>query len=114
MIKYSVHYYSEKVYRDIISWPENILARYLRMIDSVEHYGYHPEMPDAKSLGKGLFEFRVKGFEGIGRAFFCYMKDQRVMILHGFIKKSQKTPRKEIEIAIQRLKRILNHDKKQN
>ena len=63
-------------------------------------------LPYTKSLGKGFFEIRAKGTEGIGRSFFCTIKDKEVVILHSFIKKSQKTPNKEMEIARKRLKEV--------
>jgi len=57
-------------------------------------------------LGNGLFEIRVKGTEGIGRSSCCTVKNQEVIILHTFIKKSQKTPNKEMGIARKRLKEV--------
>lgn len=59
-----------------------------------------------RALGDGLFELRVKGREGIGKAFFCYVVGKRIIILHGFIKKEQKTPPKELRLAKERLKEI--------
>jgi phage-related protein len=53
-----------------------------------------------------LFEIRARGQEGIGRAFFCTMVGKRVVILHGFIKKTQATPPNEIKIARKRMKEI--------
>jgi len=66
-------------------------------------------MPYTRPFGDGLFEIRAKGTEGIGRAFFCCVVGRRVIILHGFIKKTQTTPAKELEIARKRLKEI-KHD----
>jgi phage-related protein len=57
-------------------------------------------------LGDGLFEIRAKGSEGIGRAFFCCLIDRKVVILHGFIKKTPATPIKELKLARKRLKEI--------
>lgn len=54
-------------------------------------------------MGGGLFEIRTKGQEGIGRAFFCTLVGQRIVILHGFIKKTDKTPKHELDIAKQRM-----------
>jgi len=51
-------------------------------------------------MGDGLFELRMKAQEGIGRVFFCTLVNQRIVMLHSFIKKSQKTPKKEIDIAM--------------
>lgn len=56
--------------------------------------------------GWGLFEIRAKGQEGIGRAFFCTLVGRRIIILHCFIKKTEKTPKHELDIALQRMKEI--------
>ena len=66
-------------------------------------------MPYTRPFGEGLFEIRAKGPEGIGRAFFCCLVGRRVVILHGFIKKTQATPTQELKIARQRLKEV-THD----
>lgn len=60
-------------------------------------------MPYTEAMGEGLFEIRARGVEGIGRAFFCTLVGRRIVILHSFIKKTQKTPKKELEIARQRM-----------
>ncbi len=57
---------------------------------------------------KNLFELRIKGKYVIVRLFYCYRKNKIIIVLHGFIKKSQKTPRKELDIAIKRKKEIEN------
>lgn len=59
-----------------------------------------------EQMGDGLFELRVKGKEGIARVFFCTVIGQRVIMLHGFIKKSEKTPPKELKMARLRLSEV--------
>ena len=71
----------------------------------VEH-GANLGLPYTKAMGGGLFEIRAKGQEGIGRAFFCTLVGQRIVILHSFIKKTDKTPKRELDIAKQRMKEI--------
>ena len=73
-------------------------------------YGPNLGMPFTRSLGKGLFEIRVRGKEGIGRAFFCTIVGNEIIILHAFVKKSQKIPKKELGIAHQRLKEVRNEN----
>ena len=65
-------------------------------------------MPHIKALGKGLFEIRVKANEGIGRVLFYIGKGRVVIILTSFIKKTQKTPATEIELAYKRIKELKN------
>jgi phage-related protein len=62
--------------------------------------------PHTKSFGSGLFELRLKGAEGIARVFFCTLVGQRIVMLHSFVKKSDKTPRREIEIAEARMRKV--------
>lgn len=62
-------------------------------------------------MGDGLFELRPRGREGIGRALYCFLVDQQVMVLHGFIKKSQATPKRDLEIARRRMKEVRDGQK---
>lgn len=48
--------------------------------------------PHSKAFGAGLFELRLKGAEGIARVFFCTLVGKRIVMLHSFIKKSERTP----------------------
>ena len=79
---------------------------------SVRMEGYGPDlgMPHTRALGNGLFEIRVKGEEGIGRAFFCTMVGRKIIILHSFIKKTDKTPKRELDIAFTRQKEVINNE----
>lgn len=62
--------------------------------------------PHTKAMGDGLFELRLKGAEGIARVFYCTLIGKRLVMLHSFIKKSDRTPKRELEIAHQRMKKI--------
>jgi phage-related protein len=55
-------------------------------------------------LGGGLFELRLKGAEGIARVMYCLMIERQILVLHVFVKKTQKTPPRELRIARQRMK----------
>ena len=61
-------------------------------------------------LGNGLFEIRAKAEEGIGRVFFCTMVGRKIIILHSFIKKTDKTPKRELDIALTRQKEVINNE----
>lgn len=74
-------------------------------IKTVE-FGWPIGMPVCKPLGKGLYEVRSSlSSNRIARVIFCIDKS-KMILLHGFIKKSQKTPVKELDIAKERYKRI--------
>ncbi len=74
----------------------------------MQTFGPNLGMPFTRSMGQGLFEIRAKGKEGIGRAFFCAIVENEILILHEFIKKTQKTPKNDLEIARRRLKEVKN------
>ena len=63
-----------------------------------------------KSVGTGAAEIRIKDSAGIYRVFYLVKMRGRIIIFHAFIKKTQKTPRKEIKKAQQQLKEILYGD----
>lgn len=62
--------------------------------------------PHTKAFGDGLFELRLKGAEGIARVFFCTLVGKRIVMLHSFIKKSDRTPLRERETAETRMKEV--------
>lgn len=92
--------------------PVGIRAAYARLTDLLEEFGMDLRLPHSRAMGEGLFELRPKGKEGIARVFYCTLIGKRIVILHGFIKKTQETPRKELEIAIQRMKEVKHEQKK--
>lgn len=71
-------------------------------------FGPNLRMPHSRAMGGGLFELRPRGSEGIGRAFYCFVVNKCVVILHAFIKKMQETPEKELRIARRRMKEVKN------
>jgi phage-related protein len=69
-------------------------------------------LPHSRAMGNGLFELRPKGKEGIARIFYCTLVGKRIVILHGFIKKTQETPRKELDIALKRMNEVKDEQRK--
>lgn len=53
-------------------------------------------------------ELRPRGKGGIGRVFYCFLVGRRVVIVHAFVKKTQQTPDRELKLARQRVKELLN------
>ncbi len=105
-MKWQITFYNHKVEAETLSFPKGILANFLHIAEMIEEFGPALGPPYTKALGEGLFEIRAKGKEGIGRSFFCMLKGREIIILHSFIKKSRKTPKKEMEIACKRLKEV--------
>ncbi len=73
--------------------------------------GWPLGMPLVRSLGKGLWEVRSSFPNGIARVLFM-MFDHKMVLLHGFIKKSQKTPSQDLEIALRRAKMLEQSNEK--
>jgi len=105
-VDWQILYFSEEVQQAIDCWPVGIRAYYARITERMIAFGPNLGMPFTRSMGHGLFEIRARGKEGIGRAFFCTVVDQKIIILHAFIKKSQKTPSKELKIARRRMANV--------
>ena len=105
---YTITYYSETVQTDIADLPETLIARYLTLTKRMSEYGPNLGLPHTQAMGEGLFELRLKGAEGIARVFYCTLIGQRIVMLHSFIKKTQKTPIRELHVAQLRMKEIKN------
>ena len=103
---YEIRYYSEEVEEEILSLPDTLAARYVVLTRRMAALGANLGPPHTDSFGEGLFELRLKGAEGIARVFFCTLVGLRIMMLHSFVKKTQKTPPREIEIARKRMKEV--------
>ena len=101
---YSILYYNEQVQEDIMNLSLILQARYIGLTSRMIEYGPNLGLPHTDSFGSGLFELRLKGAEGIAQVFFCMMVDKEIVMLHSFVKKTQKTPDKELKIAKSRMK----------
>ncbi|NOQ22009.1 MAG: type II toxin-antitoxin system RelE/ParE family toxin [Candidatus Aegiribacteria sp.] len=109
-MRWQIKYYNQRLEEEILKLPAGLLARYLRLSDLLIEFGSNLGLPHTKKIETGLFELRLKGKEGIARVFFCTKIGKRIIMLHSFIKKSQKTPKKEIEIARRRKKEVLENE----
>ena len=87
--------------------PVDMRARLVRLGAIIEAVGFQGLPGDTvKHLEEKLWEFRIRGKDGIARAIYVTGSEQRVMIVRVFIKKTQKTPRHELEWARQRAKEV--------
>lgn len=107
-MNWNIKYFNTNVEKDILNLPDGILARYLRLTDMMIVHGSNLGLPHTKSLSNGLFELRLKSKEGIGRVFYCTQVGKNIIVLHSFVKKTDKIPKNEMEIALKRLKEAKN------
>lgn len=107
-MKYSIEYYSDKVEQAILALPKTLQARYIALSSRMLEHGANLGEPHTKAFGGGLFELRLKGGEVIARVFYCTVVNRKIIMLHAFIKKTERTPLAERKIAESRLKEVKN------
>lgn len=107
---YTITFYSDSVQAEVMGLPETLAARFFTLADRMRGSGPNLGEPHTEAFGGGLFELRLKGAEGIARVFYCTLVGRRIVMLHSFIKKTQKTPPRERKIAENRMKEIKNAD----
>ena len=73
-------------------------------------FGSNLGMPHTTPVEGDLFELRVKSKEGIARVFFCTKIGKKIIMLHSFVKKSQKTPKKELKVAQTRMSEVIKNE----
>jgi phage-related protein len=76
------------------------IAKVLRTIDLLETFGHRLGMPHSKSIDAHLFELRVRGVQDVSLLYTFH--DSVVIILHGFVKKTDRIPSKELSLAMAR------------
>ncbi len=107
MAEWAVEVLNDLVEAELLSLPKDMQARFLRISELLESFGpQHVGLPHVRPLGERLWEMRLSGKEGIGRAIYTAAAGQRLVVLHAFVKKTQKTPRRAIDLALKRLKEI--------
>jgi phage-related protein len=109
-MEWQIIYYNDRVQEAILAFPPSVQARYIHLTQRMLAFGPGLGMPHTRAMGNGLFELRMKSKEGIGRVFFCNRPDRRIMMLHVFMKKSAKTPAKELKLARERMREVQAND----
>ena len=108
-ITWTVEFLNDDVETEFLAIPKNLQARLVRITDLIESYGLENlGMPYVRHLQDKLWEIRGKGKNGIARALYVAVVGRRVIVLRVFVKKTQKTPPGEINLALSRMKEI-NH-----
>ncbi len=104
-MKWKVITLNKKVDEELDSLESTLKAKFLHIAEMLENFG--PENvrePYCKSIGNKLWEIRMKGKSGIARAIYITAKGKKIIVLHAFVKKIQKTPKAAIDLALKRLK----------
>lgn len=105
---WKVEILNQKVLEELETLPIDMKAKFDHIIYLVEEFGLHQvHAPYIKHLQEKLWEMRVTGRDGIARAIYVTQTERRIVILHVFRKKTQKTPKRALKIAQTRLKELL-------
>jgi phage-related protein len=96
--------------REIASLPADMQARFLHIAEMLQELGpQRVGAPHVRPLGRKLWEMRLRGRDGIARAIYFAASGRRLIVVRAFVKKNQKTPPGEIEIALTRMKEAGGH-----
>jgi phage-related protein len=97
----------DRVRDELDALPPDLQARFRRIAELIQGYGLERvHEPHIKHVEGPLWEMRMKGKDGIARAIYVTAKGRRVVVVRVFVKKTQKTPRREIESALQRAQEV--------
>jgi phage-related protein len=104
---WAVETLSETVDAELEELPADMRARFVRVAELIEAVGLpHVREPHVKHIRGPIWEIRLKGKAGIARALYVTARTQRVVVLRVFVKKTQRTPNSEIELALQRAREL--------
>ena len=90
----------EKPVADFLnSLDKKMRAKALHSIAILEEFGNGLREPHSKPMGDGLFELRIKFASDISRIFYFFVVDNKIILTNGFVKKTMKTPKAELDLA---------------
>ena len=96
-----IEIFNDSVEKFIRSLEKDTIARVIHTIELLEKFGNKLGLPHSKMVSRGIFELRIHSSQNV-RIFYAFSKNKAIL-LHGFIKKTSKIPKKEIDTAIKRL-----------
>jgi phage-related protein len=106
-VPWKVEILDRRVEKELDSLAADVRQRFLRISELIEKHGRAAmHEPHVKHLEGKLWEMRMKGRDGIARAVFVTAVGERVVVVHAFEKKTQRTPLRALEIARQRAKEV--------
>jgi phage-related protein len=107
-MSWSVETLNETVAQEIAALPTDMQARFVRLGERIAQVGLERlGEPHVKHLEGKLWEMRLTGRDGIARALYVTAMGKRVVVVRVFVKKTQKTPQAEIDLALRRAQEII-------
>lgn len=104
---WTVGFFSSAAFAEVAALPKDMQARFWRIVLMIEQNGLaEVKAPYVKPIHGKLWEMRMTGRDGIARSFYITASGRRVIVLRTFVKKTEKAPRREIELALERAKDV--------
>ena len=105
---WSVETLNTTVDNELDALPADMRARFVRISELIAAVGLdRVGAPHVRHLTGPLWEIRMSGRDGISRALYVTVRDKRVVVVRVFVKRTRRTPRREIDLALQRAKEVL-------
>jgi phage-related protein len=106
-MRWAVGFLNEEIKAALDALPPDIRASFQRIVELIQVHGLERiREPYLKHLEGPLWEMRLKGKSGIARAIYVTVTGMRIVVVHIFTKKTQKTPRHEINQALKNAKEV--------
>lgn len=99
-----INFLDDDIEKFIFTLEKSTIAKILRTIDLLEQFGYKLGLPHSKKITKQLFELRICGKNNV-RIFYTFHKNN-IILLYGFVKKTQRLPKKELEMALKKIREV--------
>lgn len=96
------------VERELCALDTRLKAKFIHVCDLLEKFGpQQVGMPHVRHLTGDLWEIRLMCKSGAARALYVTVSERTILVVHVFLKKTQKTPKRALALAMQRIKEIL-------
>lgn len=104
---WTVGFFSDAAFAEVEALPLDMQTKFRRIAEMIQAYGLEKvREPYVKHLEGKLWEMRLKGQDGIARSIYLTASGRRVVVLRTFVKKTEKTPRREIDFALERARDV--------
>jgi len=105
---WTVEVLNAAVEQELDALPADMRARFAHISELIVEFGLNRVgMPHLRHLTGPLWEMRLRGRDGISRALYVAAQGRRVVVVRLFVKKTQATPRREIDLALRRAREVL-------
>ena len=106
-MSWTVGFFSDAALAEVRALPQDMRTKFERIVNMIEAHGLERmREPYVKHVEGKLWEMRLIGSDGIARSLYVTASGRRIVILRTFVKKTQKAPRREKELSLERAKDV--------